>query len=100
MFEPKTLDALRSGALDRMERAVRLRRLALVAAALVEVVFLAAFVLLADFGNRTHLLLFLSVLALYWMLGLGLLALGAQQSRNLQIVLRMLEERGERDGPA
>jgi len=97
--ETHTLDALRSNALDRIARADRSRRFALVAASLIEGAFLLAFVLLADFGNRIHLLLFLSALALYWMLGLGLLALGAHNSRNTQLVLRMLEELAEaRDG--
>lgn len=91
------LDTLRSGALDRMERADRLRRGAFIAAALVEGAFLAAFVLLADFGNRLHLLLFLSAVALYWMIALGLVVLGAQNSRNTQLVLRLLEEIADRD---
>ncbi len=95
MTETDSLNALRAHALDRIERADRTRRYTLIAASLVEGAFLLAFVLLADFGDRLQLLLFLSALALYWMLGLGLLALGAHNNRNTQLILRMLEEVAE-----
>src|SRR5258705_9929997 len=91
MTETEPPNPPRPQALGRVEGADGARRFSLLAASLVEGAFLVAFVVLADFGNRLHLLLFLSALALYWMLGLGLLALGAHNSRNTQLILRMLE---------
>jgi hypothetical protein len=93
-----TLDQVRSETLDRIARAERLSRLAIIGASLVELLFLLAFVFLADFHDRTQLLLFLSAIALYWMVGLGLLILGAHVSRNTQLVLKTLGTLAESAG--
>ena len=87
---------IRTAVLDTFDRDLRNRRLAIVAAVAVEVGFLAAFLLLADFGNRLHLLLFIATITVYSIAAFALLALGAHVSRCTLRVLRALEmlERG------
>jgi hypothetical protein len=95
------LDRVRVGSLDRIERIERNYKIAFGGAAAVEALLLGGFLLLADFSDRLHLLLLIGTVAVYTIVGLGLLALGAHVSRNTQIVLRAIEaarERGGRDG--
>jgi hypothetical protein len=91
MTEKNHLNEIRGAALDRIEKSERNSKLAFYAALAVETVFLIAFVLLADFHNRIHVLLLLAAMAVYMILGLGLLALGAHVSRNTQTILRAIE---------
>jgi len=78
----------------------------LAAAAAVEAALLITFVLLADFSNRTHVLLLVASLLVYLTLALGLIALGAfVRWWGLRIVLAVetvksaagAEERGDDD---
>lgn len=85
------LEAIQSDTLDRIDRTERNYRLAFFAAAAVEALFLAAFLLLADLGNRMHLLLLLSTVATYTIVILGLVALGAWDRRNTLVVIKGLE---------
>ncbi|HEX9981662.1 MAG TPA: hypothetical protein VGF69_00225 [Thermoanaerobaculia bacterium] len=87
------LDRVRGAALDRIDRSQRNYRLVVTLAAIVEVSFIVAFVLLADFSNRLHVLLFLSTVASYTIVVLGLFGLGAHVSRNTLRVLKALESR-------
>jgi hypothetical protein len=89
----------RSTALDLMDRAERNYRLALGAAVVVELLFLAGFLVLADFSNRLHLLLLLATLAVYSITAAGLLALGAHVRRNTLRVLQAVELLGSRLKP-
>ena len=86
------LDEIRNDVLARMDRAERNYKLAFVAAAGVEVVFLVAFVLLADFANRTHVLLLLGTVMTYSILAVGLIALGAHVNRAILRVLQAIDE--------
>jgi len=95
------LNEIRGAALDRIDRSERNSKLAFYSALAVEALFLIAFVALADFHNRIHVLLLLAAMAIYMILGLGLLALGAHVSRNTQAILRaieLIERKGEADG--
>lgn len=91
MNEAVNADHARRAALDRIERSERHYRLAFYGAALLEGLFLAAFLLLADFKDRVHLLLFISTVAVYTIIALGLLALGAHVNRNTLRVLKAVE---------
>jgi hypothetical protein len=85
------LDEIRNDVLVRMERAERNYKLAFVGAAVVEGVFLLAFLLLADFTNRTHVLLLLAAVMTYSILAVGLVALGAHVNRAILRVLRAID---------
>jgi hypothetical protein len=91
MSEVNNIDAVRSAALNRIERSERHYRAAFFAAALVELLFFAGFLLLADLSNRTHTLLLLATVAGYTILALGLVALGAHVNRNTLRVLKAIE---------
>lgn len=84
------LDALRRGALDRIERSERRLRGAYVCAAVLELAFLAGFVGLADFSERTHVLILLAAIGTYTLLALGLIALSSHTTRNVQLVLQAI----------
>jgi len=77
--------------LDRIDRAESQFRLTFFGAALLEVAFIAGFLLLADFHQRLHVLLFLSTIATYTIVILGLVALGAWDRRNTLLVLKGIE---------
>ena len=81
----------RRDALARIERHERNYRLAFFGAVLLEALFLAAFLLLADFRDRVHLLLLISTVAVYTIVALGLLALGAHVNRTTLRVLKAVE---------
>jgi hypothetical protein len=85
------LDAIQRETLNRIDRSERNYKLAFFGAALVELFFLVAFLLLADLSNRTHLLLLLSTVATYTIVVLGLVALGAWDRRNTLLVLKGIE---------
>lgn len=85
------LDAIRRTTLDRIDRAERHYKLAIFGGALIEVLFLAAFLLLADFSQRLHVLLLLSTIATYTIVVVGLMALGAWDRRNTLLVLKGFE---------
>ncbi len=87
----REIDAIRGEALDRVDRSERHYRLAFFGAVVVEAVFLAAFLLLADFTNRTQVLLLLATCALYTLLALGLIAVGVHISRNTTRVLAAIQ---------
>lgn len=78
---PKGLDKVREDVLAQMDRQARLSRWAIIGAATLELLMLAAVLLLLDWSDRTHMvLLLLSVLG-YSVILLGLVALGAHVSR-------------------
>ena len=71
------LNGIRRTTLAQVEKSERARRLWIAAAAVIEGVCLIAFILLADFDNRTHILLLIGAGLVYGTLGMGILALGA-----------------------
>ena len=85
------LDDIRSDVLARMDRAERNYKLAFVAAAAVEAAFMIAFLFLADFHNRMHVLLLLGTVMTYSIGAVGLFALGAHVNRAVLRVLHALE---------
>jgi len=87
------LNGIRAGVLARVDRAQRNFRLAFIAGACIELAFLIAFFLLADFHDRLHVLLLISTVATYSILILGLFALGAHVTRAVLRVLQALEEK-------
>jgi hypothetical protein len=91
MAETAKLDEVRAAALIRINRSERNFKLAFVAAALVEVLFVVSFLLLADLSNRVHLLLLISTVSCYSIVVLGLFALGAHINRSALRVLTAIE---------
>jgi hypothetical protein len=85
------LDEIRNDVMARMDRAERNYKLAFIAAAVVEGAFLVAFLLLADFKNRTHVLLLLGTVMTYSILAIGLIALGAHVNRAILRVLQAID---------
>jgi hypothetical protein len=91
MAEPVKLDEVRAAALIRINRSERNFKLAFLAAALVEMLFVVSFLLLADLSNRVHLLLLISTVSCYSIVVLGLFALGAHINRSALRVLTAIE---------
>ncbi|HEX8560010.1 MAG TPA: hypothetical protein VF668_18075 [Pyrinomonadaceae bacterium] len=91
MSERVNLDAVRGEALARIERGERNFKLAFFSACAFEALFLALFLLAADFSNRTHLLLLIATVGGYTVVVLGLFALGAHVSRGVARVLKAVE---------
>jgi hypothetical protein len=91
MAQDINLDTVRAAALARIDRSERNFKLAFFAAGLVETAFIAGFLMLADFSNRLHLLLLISTVSCYSIVGLGLFALGAHINRGIARVLKGLE---------
>jgi hypothetical protein len=91
MAEPVKLDEVRAAALGRINRSERNFKLAFFAAAVVEMLFVVSFLLLADLSNRVHLLLLISTVSCYSIVVLGLFALGAHINRSALRVLTAIE---------
>jgi len=91
MAQNVDLDSVRAAALARIDRSERNFKLAFIGAAIVESLFLVAFLLLADFSNRIHVLLLISTVSCYTIVGLGLFALGAHINRGIARVLKAVE---------
>ena len=85
------INEIRVGALGRIERSERHYKFAFIGAAFVEMLFIAAFLLLADFSNRVHLLLFIASFSVYTILIFGLIALGLYVNQNTLRVLNAIE---------
>ena len=96
MSEVNNIDGVRGAALDRIQRSERHYRVAFFGAVAVESFFLLGFLLLADLSDRTQLLLLLSTVAVYSIVALGLLALGAYVNRSTLRVLKAVEMLGGR----
>jgi hypothetical protein len=83
-------------ALKHVERNERNHRLALLSGAVLEALFLGAFLLAADLSNRTHLLLLMVFAASMSLLALAGMALGAFVNQHTLRVLSAVEMlRGE-----
>ena len=91
----KNLDNIRETTLKRIEQTERNYKLMFVGAATVEAIFLAAFLLLADFSDRVHLLLLISSMTVYTITGFGLIALGLHINRNALRIINAIELIGE-----
>lgn len=91
MSDQTRLDQIRGTVLDSIERTERRYKLALFAAAGLEACFLVGFLLLIDHTNRLHLLVFVAAVAVYTILALGLVALGAHVNRCTERILKAIE---------
>lgn len=89
------LDEIRTNTLAKIERNERNYKYAFVGVAFVELLFLIAFLLLADFSDRVHMLLLLTAIATYTIVGFGLIALGLHVNRNTLRVLQAIELAGK-----
>ncbi len=87
----QNLDTVRAAALARIDRSERNFKIAFFAAAVIESAFIVSFILLADFSNRMHVLLLISTVSCYSIVGFGLIALGAHVNRGVARVLKALE---------
>lgn len=87
----ENINKIRRNTLDQIERNERHYKLSFVGAAVIEASFLAAFLLLADFSNRVHVLLLIVTVVIYTIMAFGLLALGLHVNRNTLRVLNALE---------
>ena len=78
-------------ALDRIDRAERGYKLAFLAAVGLESAVLLLYLVLADFRDRTHMLLLVAMVGTYSITGIGLVALGAHVNRNTLRILRAIQ---------
>jgi|SoiMethySBSTD1v2_1073268.scaffolds.fasta_scaffold1295966_2 hypothetical protein len=78
-------------ALDRIDQTERRYKQAFFAAVAVEALVLPLYLALADLTNRTHVLLLIATVAIYTIVGLGLVALGAHVNRNTLRILRAVQ---------
>jgi len=85
------INEIRHHTLNLIERNERNYKYVFTGAALIEALFFAAFLVLADFSNRVHVLLLITTVAVYTILAFGLIALGLHVNRNTLRVLNALE---------
>lgn len=91
MSDKTDFEQIRSQALKRIDRSERNFKLAFYAGAVVEGLFLVAFLLLMEPSNRTHVLLLIAAVGVYTIVALGLFALGAHFNRAILRVLTAIE---------
>ena len=89
----RTTDDIRANVLDRMERQDRFLKLSIAAAAAFEAALLGTALWLVDFSNRTQVLILVTSILSYMILGLGLMALGAHVSRSISALIAALDAR-------
>jgi hypothetical protein len=94
-IESKRLDDMREGVLDRMEAGRRVVHYVTLAAALLEAAMLAACIILVDWSDRTQVLLFLIFILSYFIIMLGMFALGAHVTSATARILAVLETRAD-----
>lgn len=90
------LNEIRGKALDRVEKSERNLKLGVISFAILDTAFFIVFLLVMDFSNKLHILIFMASGGFYMLLLVGLIVLGLQVKRDTQLVLRaidLLEER-------
>lgn len=90
------LNEIRGKALDRVERSERNLKLGIIAFLILDTAFFIVFLLVMDFSNKLHVLIFMASGGFYLLLLIGLIVLGLLVRRDTQLVLRaidLLEER-------
>ncbi len=90
-IEKNAINKVRTNTLEQIEKTERNYTRVFVGVAIIELAFFAGFLLLADFSNRVHLLLFIASVSIYTILAFGLVALGIFVNRNTLRVLRAIE---------
>lgn len=90
------LNEIRGKALDRVAKSERNLKLGVIGFAILDTAFFIVFLLLMDFSNKLHVLIFVASGGFYMLLLIGLIVLGLLVRRDTQLVLRaidLLEER-------
>ncbi|MGH9800058.1 MAG: hypothetical protein ACRD82_06815 [Blastocatellia bacterium] len=90
------LNEIRGKALDRVEKSERNLKLGVIGFAILDTAFFVVFLMVMDFSNKLHVLIFMASGGFYLLLLLGLIVLGLQVKRDTQLLLRaidLLEER-------
>ncbi|MDX2041055.1 MAG: hypothetical protein SF097_07395 [Acidobacteriota bacterium] len=90
------LNEIRGKALDRVAKSERNLKLGVISFAILDTAFFIVFLLLMDFSNKLHVLIFVASGGFYMLLLIGLIVLGLLVRRDTQLVLRaidLLEER-------
>jgi hypothetical protein len=90
------LDKVRGEALRRIDRAEFQYKLGIFLLALCEGVFMVAYLLLMDFGNRLHWLLLVAAMLIYCTLLVGIINVGQYVRSSTQGILKAIDAlRGE-----
>ena len=84
-------EAARKAALARIDNAQRWFNITLFGAATVEAILLIGVLVVIDFHDRLHRLLFLLTALTYLTLSLGLVALGARMDRGFERIVAAIE---------
>ncbi len=92
MSSENRLDSIRRTALNQIDKQEKASWWLLVAAAVVEATGLVLYLVLMDFSDRLHWLIFIAACMVYGTLALGLFAVGAEVKASLQRILRAIEE--------
>ena len=90
------LNEIRGKALDRVEKSERNLKLGVIAFLILDTAFFIVFLLVMDFSNKLHVLIFMASGGFYMLLLVGLIVLGLLIRRDTQLLLRaidLLEER-------
>ncbi len=87
MTDNDKLDQARLKALNRIDGAARNFWVLLIGAFAVELLLIWGFIQLADFSDRTHVLIFWSMLCLFTMLILSLTVLATYMSRQMRLLV-------------
>lgn len=91
-MENETISSIHTSILKKIDKNERNYKIVFVVVALIELAFLITFILLADFTNRTHILILLSTIAIYSISIFGIVALSFfQQKLSLKIILAFEE---------
>ena len=85
------LNKIRENTLQQMEKNERNYKLAAFGAAIIELLLLVGFLLLADFSNRTHILLLIATIASYTIIGFGMISLGLHINKNTLRILQAIQ---------
>ena len=85
------LDRIRSDTLDKMHRNEFFFKILVAISGIIELSGLVALVLLMDWGNRTHIVVFVAALLVYMTLGMWTWALAARNRVGEQRILRAVE---------
>ncbi len=92
MPDEEALDQIRRSALDQIDQQDKTSLRILIAAGIVEGTGLILYLVLMDFSDRLHWLIFIAACMVYGTLALGIFSLGAEVKASVQRVLRAIEE--------
>ncbi|MBL8187619.1 MAG: hypothetical protein JNK38_06405 [Acidobacteria bacterium] len=85
------LNEIRGKALDRVEKSERNLKLGIIAFLILDTAFFIVFLLVMDFSNKLHVLIFMASGGFYMLLLIGLIVLGLLIRRDTQLLLRAID---------